>query len=204
MHASRPVLTVTYAQRPQRYRYPIKYKEFDMDSGTGSKVIAGVAVVLAIASGAFTFSEYNIAKDLSVQLNAATADAQNLREQLAAAQADAQGAHQQAASEQQALQSTEARLSQEVRPDLPVKLGFRPSLLGNGKVAVIQNVSNHEIEVTLDVESPATGLQFHRALVLEANRVQQIGKAEGREFATGQRVRLNNPQYRPIAGTIGG
>jgi outer membrane murein-binding lipoprotein Lpp len=168
-----------------------------MDNGTGSKIIAGVALVLAIAAGGGTFTEYNTAKDLTAQLNSATADVQRLREQLAAATADAQQAHTQASAEQQLL-------VKEARPDLPITMGFRPSLLGNGKVAVIQNISNGEIEVTLDVLSPATGLTFHRALVIEPHRVQQLGKSEGWEFATGQQVRLNNPKYRPAGWTVGG
>jgi hypothetical protein len=175
-----------------------------MNNGIGLKIVAGVALVLAVAAGAGTLTEYNANVALTAQLAAATADAQKLSEQLAAATADAQQAHIQASTEQQQLQSTEARLAQEVRPDLSLKVGFRPALLGGGKVAVIQNVSNREIEVTLDVMSPATGLTYHRALVLDANRVQQIGKAEGWEFATGQQIRLSNPQYRPIAGTVGG
>jgi hypothetical protein len=185
--------------------------ESHLNNDMGLKIVAGVAVVLAIAAGAGTLTEYNANTALAAQLAAATADAQKLRDQLAAATADAQQAHTQAAvldarvsAEQQQLQSTEARLAQEVRPDLPIKVGFRPALLGGGKIAVIQNVSNREIEVTLDVLSPATGLTYHRALVLDANRVQQIGKAEGWEFATGQQIKLSNPQYRPIAGTVGG
>jgi hypothetical protein len=191
------VLTVTYAQRRQRYRYAVSYKELNMDTRSSSKVIAGVAIVVAIASAVFSFSEYNAAKDLTVQLNATTVDAQKLREQLAAATADAQQAHTQAGTE-------ERLLVKEARPDLPITMGFRPSLLGNGKVAVMQNISNGEIEVTLDVVSPATGHTFHRALVIEPHRVQQIGKAEGWEFATGQQVRLNNPLYRPAGWTVGG
>jgi len=88
-----------------------------MDNGTGPKIIAGVAVVLAIASSAFTFSEYNTTKDLTVQLNAATADAQSLREQLAAATADAQQARTQASTEQQLI-------VKEARPDLPITMGL--------------------------------------------------------------------------------
>src|SRR5258708_4348118 len=92
--------------------------------------------------------------------------------QLSTATADAQQAHTQANAEQQLL-------VKEARPDLPITMGFRPSLLGNGKVAVMQNISNSEIEVTLDVMSPATGLTFHKALVIEPHGVQQLGKAEG-------------------------
>ncbi len=168
-----------------------------MNSIARLKIVAGVAVALALAAAAGTFIEYNAAAGLTAQLAAAQADAQRshaetdeLRNKLSATQAVAQ--------------NTEARLVQEVRPDLPIKLGFRPALFGEGKVAVLQNVSNREIEVTLDVQSPATGRNYHRALVIDANRVQQIGKAEGWEFASGQQVRLNNPQYRPIVGTVGG
>jgi hypothetical protein len=174
---------------------PVNYKEFDMDNATGPKIIAGIAAVLALASAAFSFSEYNTTRDLTLQLNAATADAQRLREQLAAVTADARQAHTQASTEQQLL-------VQEARPDLPITMGFRPSLLGNGKVAVLQNISNSEIEVTLDVVSPATGLTFHKAIVIEPHHVQQLGKAEGWEFATGQQVRLNNPKYRPAGWTV--
>jgi hypothetical protein len=175
-----------------------------MNNGMGLKIVAGVAVVLAIVAGAGTFTEYNTAKDLTAQLNAATAEVQGLREKLAAATADAQQAHTRAAVLDERVSAEQQLLAKEARPDLPIKMGFRPSLLGNGKVAIIENISNSEIEVTLDVVSPATGLAFHRALVIEANRSQQIGKNEGWEFAAGQQVKMSNPRYRPAGWTVGG
>lgn len=196
------------------------------------KIVAGVAVALAIAGGAGTLIEYNTATALTAQLARMTTEAQKLRGQLTAATIDAKEAHAQAAGleekvkvteaksteleqqvqvseeksveNEQQLQMTAARLVQEARADLPIKISFRKSLLGNGQVAVLHNVSNHEIEFTLDVQSPATGLRFHQALVIDANRIRQIGKPEGWEFAPGQQVKLNNPQYRPVAGTVGG
>jgi hypothetical protein len=200
-------------------------REESMHKGMRLKMVAGVAAALAVTAGAGAFIEHNAATNLAAEvdestakLTASVAEIRDLRQQLAAATNDAKTAHARAASleastvesEQQLqgaearLESTEARLAQEVRPDLPIRISFRKSLLGSGLVAVILNVSNREIECALDVDSAATGAHFHRALVLDPNRPQEIGGNQGWEFAAGQQVRLSNPQYRPIAGAVRG
>jgi hypothetical protein len=67
---------------------------------------------------------------------------------------------------------------------------------------VIQNLSNHELQVTLDVTAPATGLHFSRAPIIEPNRVRKFGYTEGWEFTAGQEITLNNTQFRPRTVTV--
>jgi hypothetical protein len=75
-------------------------------------------------------------------------------------------------------------------------------VFGNGQEAFLQNLSNQELQVTLEVTSTANGMHFQAPLVIEPNR--EIGGRDGWEFAAGQRVTLNNMQYRPLSFTVGG
>jgi len=176
-----------------------------------------VAVVAAVA-GVYGFTQHSQVTSLTAQLSTATADAKqahdtasNLSTQLAAATTDAKQAHStadataaQASAEQHQLQSTEAKLAAEARPDLPVSLTFRKGLLSAGFVGVFRNTSTKELEFTLDLQSAATGRHVRKAIVLNPNAVLQIGAHEGWPFAPGQRYILNNPAYRPVVGVVGG
>jgi hypothetical protein len=210
--------------RLQRYRWRTNDKESHMSGTNGLKVVAGIAFALAIGLGAFAFTEHNSITELTAQLAAATADAKqahdtssNLSGQLDAVTRDAHQAHVEAAglqtkvqateaqatAEAQQLQSTEARLAAEARPDLPISVSFRQALLSAGLVGVFRNTSGKELEFTLDLTSPATGQHVRRSAVINPNGVLQIGAQEGWAFAPGQRIMLNNPSYRPIVLTVG-
>jgi hypothetical protein len=192
------------------------YREFRM-STKAWRVATFVAAVAAVGLGAYAYTEYNAATALTAQLATATADAKqahdtaaSLSAQLAATTKDAAQAHSeaaateaQAAAEQQQLQTTQAKLTAETRPDLPVSLSFRKALLNAGLVGVFRNTSGKELEFTLDLESPATGRHVHRAIVLDPNGFFEIGAKEGWLFAPGQRIMLNNPEYRPVLRTVG-
>jgi hypothetical protein len=68
----------------------------------------------------------------------------------------------------------------------------------------MQNLSNRTLEVILEVQSPAAGVQFRRALVINPGQIGQFGPQEGWAFASGQLVTLSNPAFRPIRQTVGG
>jgi hypothetical protein len=171
---------------------------------SGWQTATFVMALIAIGVGGYAYLEHSAATALTAQLAAMTADSQQahkeattLRDQLAAAQ-------NQVSNEQQRLQSTEANLAAEARPDLPINLSFRKALLNPGLVAVLRNTSSRELEITLDVESAVTGRRIRRAVVINPNGVWEFGAQEGWPFAPGQRITLNHPAYRPIVQVVGG
>lgn len=187
-------------------------------NGKAWRIATFILAVVAASAGVYGFTQHNEVVSLTAQLATAAADAKqahdtasNLSTQLAAAAADAKQAHStadataaQASAEQQQLQSTEAKLAAETRPDLPVNLSFRKALLSAGLVGVFRNTSGNELEFTLDLESAASGRHIRKAVVLNPNGILQIGAHEGWPFAPGQRYVLNNPAYRPVVGVVGG
>jgi uncharacterized RDD family membrane protein YckC len=100
-----------------------------------------------------------------------------------------------------APRAPKARL-RETRPELPLRVSFRDCLLGEGKRAVLQNLSDDPLVVVLDVQSPLTGAHFRRTFVINARCYGQVGQSQGWPFAPGQRVTVTNPQYRPIIKTV--
>jgi septal ring factor EnvC (AmiA/AmiB activator) len=184
-----------------------------------------VAALVAVGVSVYAFTQHSAVTALTAQLATAAADAKQAHEtasslsaQLAATTKDAAQAHAEAAglqnqvqtteaqasAEEAQLQTTEEKLASEKRPDLPVNLSFRKGLMSQGLVGVFRNTSAKEVEFTLDLESPATGRRFHRAVVLNPNGLFEVGAREGWAFAPGQRISLNNPAFRPVVRTVGG
>jgi hypothetical protein len=164
----------------------------------------------AVGLGVYAFTQHSEVTALTIQLAAATADAKkaqdtavSLSARLGTMMKDAEQVRAEAAGLQSQVQTTEAKLAAETRPDLPVNLSFRKGLMSPGLVGVFRNTSSKELEFTLDIESPATGRHVRRAVVLNPNGFFEIGAKEGWAFAPGQRITLNNPAYRPVVRTVG-
>lgn len=182
----------------------------------GLRVAALALIGIAIGALAFGVREYQAAMDLSAQLAATTKDAKeaheeasSLKAQLGSAEIQATNelqqlaeAQQQVSAEQQRFQNTQAQLAAESRPDLPVILSFRPALLGQGKVAVLQNTSDAAVEVDVNVSSAATGMHKRFHGVINGRGNVQIGRQQGWQFAPGQVVTIVNGRYRPIVRTV--
>jgi hypothetical protein len=106
------------------------------------------------------------------------------------------------AREEQQLQITRARLAAEVRGDLPIELTFHDAVLRSGKVALLHNLSDVDLEVMLEVQRPASDERVRRRLVINAHGMLQVGAAQGWQFAPGEIVTLNNDKYRPIVRVV--
>jgi hypothetical protein len=185
------------AQQPARYCYRINLQGI-FRMGIKAWQIATLVIALgAIGVGGYAYMEHGDATAAHAQA-AAQATAQ------AAAESAATQAQAVAEQEQEQLQTAEAKLADERRPDLPVNFGTRRALLSAGKVGIFHNTSGRELEFTLDLDSPATGRHVRKAVVLNPNGILQIGAHEGWAFAPGQRITLNNPAYRPLQFTVGG
>jgi myosin heavy subunit len=139
-----------------------------------------------------------------------------VQQQTTAEQQQLAAAKQQAAQEQQQLtatkrqvqeetrelQDTRAQLAAESRPDLPVRLLFFDAARAGAKVAVLQNLSNAELDVTLDVQSPGNNAHARKQLVLAARGVLRMGPAQGWAFTPGQVITLDSAKFRRIVQTV--
>jgi hypothetical protein len=194
------------------------------------KVATAAFAVIAAGAGVFGYVEYSALGALTAQLAAADEEAQQatdeetrLRSQLGEAQdrtnTQAQklvAAEQQASAEQQQLAAARRQASAELQQlpsapergateplhELPIRLTFHDAMFRAGKVAVLQNLSDSDLEVTLEVQSPASGAHTRRRLVVNAHGLLRFGPAQGWPFAPGQVVTLNNEKYRPMVQKV--
>jgi hypothetical protein len=108
----------------------------------------------------------------------------------------------QASALEEKLLSTQARLAAQSRRDLPIQLSFHDAVRRSGKVAVLHNLADADLEVLLEMHSPASGEHVRRPLVINALGLLEIGAAQGWRFAPGQIVTLDNNQYRPLVRIV--
>jgi hypothetical protein len=194
------------------------------------KVATAVLAVIATGAAAFGCLQYRRADGLSAQLGEVSAEAgeaaaeeTRLRSQLSAAQdrTNSQAekllaAQRQVSAEQQVLtaaQTTPPRGAAAAQPaptrsvaaaqqELPIRLTFHDAILRTGKVAILQNLSDTDLEIDLDVQTPATGAHARHHLTVNARSVLRFGPAQGWPFAAGQVVTLNNGNFRPLVQTV--
>jgi small-conductance mechanosensitive channel len=134
-----------------------------------------------------------------------TAEQQQLvaaRQQVTQEQQQLAAAERQVQEEKRKLQDAQAQLAAESRPDLPVRLLFFDAARPGAKVAVLQNLSNTELDVTLDVQSPGNNEHARKQLVLAARGVLRMGPAQGWAFTPGQVVTLDSTKFRRIVQTV--
>jgi hypothetical protein len=129
------------------------------------------------------------------ELAAVQQQATTEQQQLAAAERQVQ-------EEKRELQDARVQLAAESRPDLPVRLLFFDAARAGAKVAVLQNLSNTELDVTLDVQSPGSNAHARKQLVLAARGVLRMGPAQGWAFTSGQVVTLDSVKFRRIVQTV--
>lgn len=82
------------------------------------------------------------------------------------------------------------------RPELPVSVSYRKSLMGKGYVAIINNNSNNDINVSVNLRDNNSTNKKNQTIKIGHNQKIQIGWMEGWQFALGDVVRLSNPDYR--------
>jgi hypothetical protein len=171
-------------------------------SSSGDSVWRVATIALAmIAAGAciYSFMLYNA---FSTELAAARIDNKLARDEVVNLTAQLSSAEAQANALQESVLSTHARLAAASRHDLPIQLSFRDAVLRSGKVAVLHNLADADIEVVLEVDSPASGDHIRQPLVISAHGMLEIGAAQGWRFAPGQIVTLDNDKYRPIVRVV--
>jgi hypothetical protein len=171
-------------------------------ASNGSAVwkVATIALgMIAVSACAYSFVLYSaFSTDLAAaknDINLAHTEVVNLRAQLNWAEAQAN-----AVAEK--LLRAQARVAAHSRRDLPIQLSFHDAGPRSGKVAVLHNLADADLEIVLEVQSPGSGEHVKRPLVISAHGMLQIGAAQGWRFAPGQIVTLDNDKYAPLVRIV--
>lgn len=180
--------------------------------------------VLAVGTTAFGYLQYRRADTLAAQLTEAGDEARDaaaeetrLRAQLSAAQDRTNSQAEKLLAAERQVETSQAHAATmataqpagPVRPDaaavqreLPIRLTFHDAIFRSGKVAILQNLSDNDLEIVLDVQTPGTAAHARHRLTVNARGVLRFGPAQGWPFAAGQVVTLNNGSYRPLVQTV--
>ena len=117
--------------------------------------------------------------DTRNQLNQSLRDVEQLKSQLEYKESDGQSA---AGS----------------KPQMPVVVHFRPSLLGKGMVAVIENNSERYLTIVLTTRNPTLATARRFTLELGPGASKDFGHLEGWQFASGDELSLFHDDFRGL------
>jgi hypothetical protein len=174
--------------------------EDDASKGAAAWNIA-IIVLGMIALGAFAYS-FVLYSAFSTELAAARSDSKRAHDEVVNLRAQLKAAEAQVEAEQEKLQSAEALIAAHSRRALPIQLSFHDNVHRPGKLAILHNLAGADLELMLEVHSPASGEQVRRPLVINAHGMIEIGAAQGWQFAPGQIVTLENDRYRPLVRVV--
>jgi hypothetical protein len=171
------------------------------DASNGGSVwkVAAIAFgMIAVGACAYSYVLYGaLASDLAAGRN----DVRLAQNEIANLNTQLRLMEEQAEAQQEQLQGKHARLAAQSGRNLPIDLTFFEAGR-SGKVALLHNLSDADIEVMLEVQSPASRSDVRRPLVINARGMLQIGPAEGWRFAPGQIVSLNKDKYRSLVRIV--
>ena len=88
------------------------------------------------------------------------------------------------------------------RPDLPIEVGFRRSLVGEGVVAQFKSLSDKALTVTARFSNPATQESRLFRLQLSARAMSEFGRLEGWVFGPGHTIELSVDGYEALKVTV--
>ena len=103
---------------------------------------------------------------------------------------------------QLAYKETDFQAAATAKPALPVVVGFRSSMLGQGLVAMIENTSDRYLTVVLAVRNPALSTAKRFQLELDPRSRTDFGHLEGWQFASGDEVGLFNDAFGALKITV--
>ena len=103
---------------------------------------------------------------------------------------------------QLAYKESDVQAAAAAKPALPVVVGFRSSMLGQGLVAMIENTSDRYLAVVLAVRNPASSTADRFQLELAPRSRTDFGHLEGWQFASGDEVDLFNDEFVALKITV--
>lgn len=84
------------------------------------------------------------------------------------------------------------------KPNMPVKVMARDSLVGEGLVAQFHNESSNKLVVYILLEDKNKSNKHSGNLVLQPNSMQEIGWVEGWKFESGDTIKITHSDYKSI------
>jgi hypothetical protein len=174
------------------------------DNASDSRPVWKLATIafamIALGACAYSFVLYS---QFSTELAAARNDLDLAHQEVLTLRSQLSSMEAQADADQLILQSRqEPQAAARPQRDLPIELSFHDAVSRSGKVAVLHNLADADLEIVLEVESPASGEQMRRPLVINAHGMLQFGAAQGWQFSPGQIVTLNHDSYRPLVRIV--
>ena len=85
---------------------------------------------------------------------------------------------------------SEFQVGQSAKPALPVAVHFRSSFLGKGIVAVVENSSDRDLVLVMNVRNPTLARLRRFTLELPPHGSEDFGHLEGWQFASGDEIML--------------
>jgi hypothetical protein len=89
-----------------------------------------------------------------------------------------------------------------MRPALPVEVGFRKSLVGQGMVAEFTNRADKPLALTVTINSASGEKKDGKTIELKTGEKAEVGWVQGWKFVKGDRITVKNPDYRDLEGTV--
>lgn len=81
------------------------------------------------------------------------------------------------------------------KPDMPVEITYRQSLVGQGYVLQFHNTSTRLLRVAVRIRDSATGQVKELPLEMPGGKTAEIGWLEGWKFVSGDQVTVRHEEY---------
>ena len=88
------------------------------------------------------------------------------------------------------------------RPELPVKVTYRSSVVGEGYVAAFHNQSDKYLQVVVEFRNSTLNQSTSGQIDLPPNGTKEISWIEGWKFSSGETIHVRHDDYRPASYKI--
>ncbi len=88
------------------------------------------------------------------------------------------------------------------RPEMPVKVGFRPSITGPGLVLMVENKSDRHLSILATLTNPSINDSRNFRLDIQPGGTSETGYREGWRLASGDAIALTHNDYKTWNGNI--
>ena len=88
-------------------------------------------------------------------------------------------------------------------PAMPIEMGKRDALLGEGEVVQIKNIFSRNLTVTVKCTRPGLGDQKTFQVELAPNQPKEIGHMEGWAFKKGDRITVSHADFEDLTQIVG-
>jgi hypothetical protein len=166
-------------------------------------IIANV-LLLVLAGGAVLFAfmvSYDL-QEVKIRLDKEKQDRRRVEAYLAESRARAAEVEREIRRLSQALTAKDPAQTDTGKPDLPVKIRFRKSLLGIGLVAEIENTSTHYLTLVMTTRNPTLSTVKRFQIEIKPGDDLAFGHDDGWKFASGDELALYNDKYKAFRITV--